>query len=192
MTTSAGIEIAKQSPEAAAVGYMGLVPNADYTPVRWASVDENSVVTTPEGWIEVYKTANEDVSSSTVVQNDDHLLFATSAGVLYEVEIDLAYSSPVGGATPDLKLDLGEDATARGVFHGVGFSTADAAQDVNALANQSATMTFGTAATIRGARIRGHHAGNGGTFRVRWAQNTSGGNATRVLAGSRLRYRVIV
>lgn len=188
-----GIRIAKQSqPTAPDAGYLELWPHQDWTPSRWASQDETGAITTPEGWTRVQKAADESVSSSAVVQNDDELLFVAAAGKNYDVELDIVYDSAAGAGTPDLKCDLGEDATARGVFHGIGFSTADAAQDVQALANQTATMTFGTAATKRVARIRGSYTGNGGTFRFRWAQNTSGANATTVRAGSELRYRLIV
>lgn len=191
MTT--GLEAAKESVgAAAAAGYRRVWPNQDMTPTRWCDIDESGVVTTIDGWAIVYKAADETVASSAVVQNDDELFFTALSGKTYEVEVDLVYDSPAGAGTPDIKVDLGEDATARGVFHGVGFSTADAAQDINALANQTATLTFGTAATKRGCRMRGLYTGAGGVFRVRWAQNTSGVNGTIVRSGSQLRYRLVV
>lgn len=143
-------------------------------------------------WITVLKTGDESLNTNTVVQNDDHLSFATVSGAVYEIELGLIYASPAGAGTPDLKIDLGEDATARGVFTSVGLSTADAAQVTNILANQTATITLGTAAANREAKLWGQYVGNGGTFRLRWAQNTSNGNDVTVRGGSYLRYRRVL
>jgi len=150
--------------------------------------EDGTVLRLWDGWTMVIKAGDESVASSTTVQNDDDLFFTATSGAVYQVEMWLVYDNAAGGA-PDLKLDLGEDATARGAFEGVGMSTADAAQAITALANQTATMTFGTATTKRMASLVGNHAGAGGTFRLRWAQNTSNGTATIVRAGSVLRYR---
>lgn len=154
------------------------------------------VVSVPpiEQWTIVRKTVNEDVSSSTVVQNDDELFFQTVAGAVYEVEILLVYVSAVGAGTPDLKFDLGEDSAARGVFFPVGgFSTADAALATGLLANQTATVSLGTSAFDRAALYKGQYApAGGGIFRVRWAQDTSNANATTMRVGSLIRYRRIL
>lgn len=145
---------------------------------------------TQTGWTLVNKTADEDVTNSTTLQNDDELAFTPAAGGTYEVEISMRYSSPAGGGTPDIKIAFGADATARGVFtHLAGWSTADAAQSSTILANQTATVTCGTNAAVRIAMFVGQLTGDGNAFHVLWAQNTSGGNATRVHSGSVLRYR---
>lgn len=142
-------------------------------------------------WTVVRKTADESVASSTVPQNDDELFFTAVAGAYYEVELLLVYASPAGGATPDMKCDLGEDATARGAFQTTQFTPTDAASQTNILSDQSATFTPGTAAAKRMVFVEGHHVGAGGTFRLRWAQNTSGVNPTILYATSILRYRRI-
>lgn len=165
----------------------------DYNEVAQAVADigllqsQNSAL---DGWVEVRKSADESVSASTVLQNDDHLSFVAAAGVAYYIEAQLIYASPVGAGTPDLKVAIGEDATARGVLHTVGsFSAADAAADATLLADKAATVVAGTAAAKRVLALAGSIVGNGGTFRVLWAQNTSNANPVTVYAGSRLRYR---
>lgn len=157
--------------------------------VKWGTV--------PDAWTKVTKGSDESVNSSgtgTTLQADDALLFTAAASAVYEFEILLIYASPAGGATPDLKVALGEDATTRGQSVAYEFfttsDTATAASGVVAC-NQTAIFGFGTNAADRVARIRGWYIGNGGTFNVLWAQNTSNANNTTVRAGSTLRYRVI-
>jgi uncharacterized protein YaiE (UPF0345 family) len=123
------------------------------------------------------------------MQNVDELFFTTVSAKSYEIDFVVIYGSPAGAGTPDIKLDYGEDATARGWMNSWGFSTADAGTGATILTNQTATIAFGTAAADRMVKGFGAITGNGGTFRIRWAQNTSGVNATIVRAGSVLRYR---
>ena len=142
-------------------------------------------------WQTIVKAADESVSASTVVQNDDELFFTTISGASYEIELTLIYASPAGGGTPDFKFDLGEDATARGAFFVIGFDTADASNTGVFAANQTSTSGGGTATAKRVLSCRGTYQGAGGTFRLRWAQNTSNPNAVTLYAGSVLRYRRI-
>ena len=72
----------------------------------------------------------------------------------------------------------------------LGLSTADAATTTTTTDIGGTTASFGTAAAKRMFRAVGHHVGNGGLLKFRWAQNTStAGNPTIVYAGSVLRYR---
>lgn len=114
------------------------------------------------------------------------------SGGQYEIEIVLVFGSPAGGGTPDLKVDVGEDATARGSFASVASNPTGSVAQTLGFSNQTNAFTFGTDVTDRIAMISGCHYAAGGTFRVRWAQNTSHGNATIVRAGSLIRYRRIV
>lgn len=138
----------------------------------------------------ITKPSDESVTTSTALQNDDDFAFATVDGALYEVEIVIEYVNSAG-STGDLKMDFGEDANTRGAVQGIGVSAADAASTQTALTNQTDTLVFGVATGNRGALIRGAFRGAGGTWRVRWAQNVSGGT-TKILAGSVLRYRRVV
>lgn len=144
-----------------------------------------------EWWTTVRKSADESVTSSTVLQNDDELFFTTVSQGIYEVEGVLIYNSPAGGGTPDFKIAFGEDATARGQINTIGVNAADAASGATLLSNQTAAASHGTNAGLRAVTYNGWIVGNGGTFRLLWSQNTSNGNATIVRTGSVMRYRLI-
>lgn len=146
---------------------------------------------TPDGYTVISKGGDESLASSVILQNDDDLFFTADSGVMYEIELVVIYASPAGAAVPDIKFGFGEDATARGALQGNGVSTADAGATQNTLTNQAANVVNGTAAVNRVIIFRGSHAGAGGVFRLLWAQNTSGINATVVRAGSELRYRPV-
>jgi len=139
-------------------------------------------------WVNVVKQANQSVTG-TAMTNDDALFFQTTAGVMYELDFILLYSN-AAGATPDMKFDLGEDATIRGQAGGVVISTADAAAQFAVATNQTA-VAVGTNAAERAAQFTGYHRGNGGVFRVRFAQNVNNATATVMIAGSTVRYRVV-
>ncbi len=147
--------------------------------------------TLSDAWTYVNKTADESVASNTSPQNDDELFFTTVSGAAYEMEVVLIYASPAGGGTPDIKMDLGEDGTARGDALGLGIGSTEATASGSILTNQSSTVLHGTAATNRVMKYFVTYVGGGGTFRVRWAQGTSSVNATIVRAGSLIRYRVL-
>lgn len=143
-------------------------------------------------WYVVAKTADESVTSSTTLQNDDHLFFTATSGASFEFEFSLVYAN-AAGATPDMKVAAGEDATARGAWNRSGIGTSDTAlSSAGHLTDQTDAAGFGTSATKRMAGGVGRHQGAGGTFRILWAQNTSDGTATIVYTGSLLRYRRIV
>ena len=57
--------------------------------------------------------------------------------------------------------------------------------------NQTDVAAVGTQTTVRAAVFKGWHRGAGATFKLMWAQNTSGASNTKVLTGSVIRYRVI-
>jgi hypothetical protein len=146
-----------------------------------------------DGWTWVIKGSDENVTSSTTLQNDDELFFTAASGTVYEIEIILVYSSPVGAGTPDIKVALGEDSTSRGLFTEFGYFTTTDGKNLNFAidGNQTDAPSAGTSATKRALIFKGWYTGNGGTFRVLWAQNTSDANATRVHQNSSLRYRTI-
>lgn len=144
-------------------------------------------------WTVVTKAADESVNAISM-QDDDHLFFTTVAGAMYEIDFMLLYGNPGGAGTPDINFSFGEDATIRGAFTNAGgISAADAISTAGALSNQGGSAAFGTAAANRPVRIIGCHVGNGGVFRLRWAQGTSTpANATILRAGSIMRYRRVV
>lgn len=145
-------------------------------------------------WTTVTKASDESVVSSAVLQDDDELFFTATSGKIYMFEAVIVYASPAGAGTPDFRAGFGEDATTtRGLMQGQYFTAADATiASANFATDQAANFVCGTAAANRALRVIGWHAGNGGTFRLKWSQNSSNVNATIVRAGSYLRYKLVV
>lgn len=155
----------------------------------WVKVSTvNTTSSTGDNWTTVLKTADESVTNSIALQNDDELFFTTINGGAYRVELALVYASPVGGTAPDIKFASGEDANTRGTWMTTGNSTGDAGQTSGNQHNQSTTVSFGTATQNRVVWASGVYYAGGGTFRILWAQNTANANPTIVRAGSYLRY----
>lgn len=159
--------------------------------VGGADWDANHVLSYPQWDDVITKSADEDVSSNTTPQNDDHLFFTTTNNGYYEFEMILIVSSPVGGATPDWKGDFGEDGTFRGYMFTAAAATGSLTYTVVSI-QQGQTWAIGTGTQAYPHIIRGGFWAGGGTMRLRWAQNTSSGNATRVHQGSLLRYKRII
>lgn len=138
----------------------------------------------------VRKTAAETVTSSTALQNDDHLLFAIGASEIWGVQCFLFCS---GATTGDIKFAWSVPSGATGTFGGIGPTTSQA---------QSATITdvlLPVQSTLATAEAFGVTSGGGvsillwativnstnaGTVNLQWAQQTSDGTATQVAANS--------
>jgi hypothetical protein len=143
--------------------------------------------------VTVVKGSDESVASSTVRQDDNELFFATGgAGEFYEFEFVIIYGSPAGGATPGLAFDVSEDATARGVCWVLRWGSGTITTIVGATVVNTSGTGLATATTDAVAVMRGAYRSGGGTLRFRWAQNSSGVNASIVRAGSLVRYRQIL
>jgi hypothetical protein len=155
----------------------------------WTKVQAVSTTASGDAWTTVIKPADQSIANQAALQNDTDLFFATVAGAIYRVELFIVYASPAGGATPGLKIGLGEDATARGTIHVIGANSGNAVVSQGVSTNSTSPgINFITAATNRGIGGLGVHWGNGGTFRFLWAQNTAGAGADIVRATSYLRY----
>lgn len=138
------------------------------------------------GWDAVVtKTIDESVTSSTVLQADDELTFATTTGGVYIGEYEIAYT---GASAGDLKIQPGVEAN--GIFNVQGYNTSDV---VNFTTSQGTTsVTQGAAVTKRALKIWFSFTSAAGASSVlNWAQNGSSGTATIIYAGSLVRYRRI-
>jgi hypothetical protein len=135
------------------------------------------------------KPANESVTSSTVLQDDDHLSIPLAANSTYLVIGVLNYD---GALTGDFKMAFTGPAGVTLNIHtdGLGIAATDGTGDQVFLIEAVAPAggAFGTiaAADHRPLLFIGFVAtgGTAGNLQLQWAQNTSNGTATRVLATS--------
>ena len=129
----------------------------------------------------VRKTSNESVSSSTVLQNDDHLLFAMATNEVWMLHICLIHSGGASGV-PDLKLAFTLPSGATMALESL--TTNDSGTAFNARWNTSGSNTnvLSPASANPGTLIIDGIVTNGGTagnFQTQFAQvNSSAENET--------------
>ena len=136
----------------------------------------------------VIKGSDEDVTSSTTLQNDDALFLAVAANTSWLFDCYLDYEGGTLGSS-DIKWTWSAPSGATLVY---GLSGLDTSGDNVASTSYagSATVTAGTsgASNLRSARMYGTLivGSTAGTLQLKWAQNTSSGTATIVHAQSYL------
>lgn len=139
---------------------------------------------------DVIKLADESLSTSTAIQNDDELFISVAASTKYKVEMWLVFNSP---AAADFKLQWTTPVGVAGWWRPAATN----------LAAASETIYQGSLAWSGGAQIEGSAsdksievvgilvtAGTAGTLQFQWAQNSSSGTTT-VKANSVLTLRKI-
>jgi len=142
--------------------------------------------------IVAYKTADETVTSSTTVQNDDQLFLPLSTNARYLFDSIIFYS---GAATPagDLKLKWTgpTGATMQWANFGVntsGLTQYNAVVETLAAASPRAVGTNGAgfwmSCAPKGIVTTSSTSGN---LQLQWAQNSSSATGTIVYAGSYIR-----
>jgi len=130
------------------------------------------------------KTAAEDVTSSTVYQNDDDLKFNIGASEVWTFKAVLGVD---GGTTGDIKFQFTVPASATGK---VIYCLASAAQAADNNKGGDITVSVGMgldgSGTENSVLIEGIvvNSTNAGTVQLQWAQNASSATATSVNAGS--------
>lgn len=132
----------------------------------------------------VLKASDEGVTSSTVLQDDNHLVFAGVANKMYMVKLFLLLNDPNTDA--DFKFNWGLPAGA--TFDGKRIKVeADGNDDISEAADWIEDVIDGNdkCVIIVGVIKIG---GNAGNCTLKWAQNASRGSATYVKAGSYLEY----
>lgn len=127
----------------------------------------------------IVKSADEVVTNSTVLQDDNNFTFTGVANTRYHVDMVLHISTP--SATPDIKfafiLPSGSmslfisNPTGSGVINGPSGTV-----EMAPLANSTKNILF-----IRGFVTIG---ATGGPLRMQWAQNTANGNGVTLKANS--------
>lgn len=138
----------------------------------------------------IRKTADKTVTSSTALQDDDHLSFAIAANETWLFQAFLDYEA-VDAEDIIVAFNAPAGAALSWSGHGkdiVGGATTD---EINVLTQQTidASLSYGGSAGIRTSIFIMGSVANGGTsgaFQLRWAQRVSGGTGTIVRAGSYL------
>lgn len=139
----------------------------------------------------VLKTSDESVTSSTTLQDDDHLTFTMVASKIYAVSGALLVDS---GTTPDFKWDLNLAGSSTADLISKAMLPNGASQVYKYSENDvEATMGAGAGTPMMSAEFTAiiKADGSGGALTLRWAQNTSNGTASKLLAGSWLSYTLL-
>jgi hypothetical protein len=134
--------------------------------------------------VNIRKAADETITSSAALQDDNELLFAVAANETWAVETSYTYSTG-GSSTPDIRVGLNAPSGATCTYGTVNISHAGnlAAGAVAC----DATITVATTATgnknglLTGTVANGANAGN---ITFRWGQGTSNATGTTVELGS--------
>lgn len=126
------------------------------------------------------KTADETVTSSTTLQNDDHLFVSVAANTTYLLELDFVFSANASG---DLKTTFTVPSGTTGSLN----MTSDAGTSTGV--SMTSTAVWDGTGTDEQARIFGRvvTSSTAGTVRLQWAQNASFGTGTIIRNGSFLR-----
>jgi len=138
----------------------------------------------------VRKTANESVTSSTTVQDDNDLAMTLAANTVYWLDGMLITDGALAG---DFRLQfVVPSGTIRWLANGpvsgatVTVTDVDRNWKVGSATTVLGTIASGTSSIVHVAGIIRTGA-SGGTFKLQWAQGSSSGTATRVFANSFLR-----
>jgi hypothetical protein len=142
--------------------------------------------------LRAHKTANETVTSSTTLQNDDHLTVSLDANSVYRIYMLLSFGGITAG---ELKTSWSTPSGATGNKHCMGPGSDSTARD-----STGATMRYGThnfTTTVNygcnDTALFVHAVEQGivttttaGTFVLQWAQQASSTTGTTIAAGSYL------
>lgn len=170
----------------------GLVPLSGGGTVNFLRAD-GSWQPAGAAWTTIFKTANEDRASTTVLAADNTLVFTADAAGRYVVRGRVYWSTLSG--TPDIKYAfVGPSAT--GLIEFRHFSDSPIAESVTVF-TASATYLASTAVVHAGGpgfidfSLSFLVGGSGGTFAFQWAQNSSNASPTTVEAGSYIEYKKV-
>lgn len=135
-----------------------------------------------------YKSADQPVTSSTVLVNDNALSVSVLASATYHFQCYLDYEGGTGGSA-DIKWQWTVPSGAVMHYHAAYQGAGGSANvgNTNTASTSIAARTQG-AGTLCGTTMTGTLTVSvtAGTLQLQWAQNTSNGTATIVHAGSSL------
>lgn len=130
------------------------------------------------------KAADESVTSSTTLQNDDALFVSVASNASY---LFFCYLDYEGASAGDLKFSWSVPTSATMRFTIIGQTSAGSAQTA-ITGSESTSYAIGAdaAATLNAVLMAGTliTSSSSGTLQLQWAQNSSSGTATKVHAQS--------
>lgn len=151
----------------------------------------NSGATAPEwanGPVWIPKTADESVTSSTTLQNDNELFFAVGANEIWAFDFMLWGHGP---SAANIKVDFSIPTGASARWYGPGYGTGGSFDLLGQLSVPTAFPIAMLHSTLEDWIIKAEGvlvtAGNSGTLQMQWAQNASNGTPTVVAKGSYMR-----
>lgn len=128
----------------------------------------------------IYKSADETVNNSAVLQNDDALFFAVTANEVWSFAIHLPFRS---GTTPDIKFGWTVPTGATMLWdHHTGYDGGPFIES-SVWPQQGAGAATTTTVSFWGNVFVGANAGN---VQLQWAQNTANASDTKVLKGAHI------
>jgi len=139
----------------------------------------------------VVKSADESVTSSTTVQNDDELVLSVAASCTYAFDLFIIYEGGTQGSS-DLKMQYTLPAGATGHLDVV-YLDSSGGQHSAGDNTASSTWTAGTAGAGNNKLFFGRGivviSSTAGSLQIQWAQGTSSGTATKVKTNSYMMLR---
>lgn len=164
--------------------------DAAVTTIAAGKVTDARVKVTPpsQGPLFARKTAIESVTSSTVLQNDDHLVLAVAANAIYQLEMIL---QPDGAAAADLKFQLVVPAGATFVGTAGSWDITNASRPTVYVDQTTVLETGVDPVTILPVIVKGilRVGATAGNLQLQWAQKVSNATATRLNIDSYLLLR---
>jgi len=146
--------------------------------------------TAPAGLIR--KTADESITNDSTLDDDSVLFFTMSASTKYFVQGEIFFDT---GATEDFKYNIRGPMSPTAARWRHFYIVPGTTDPVNGFSvTESTTSTPVTGSGTTGGYVRFScvfQNVTAGTFAVRLAQNTSGGTATTVLAGSYIQFFIM-
>jgi hypothetical protein len=147
------------------------------------TLNANQVIGAVGSIIYRYKTADESVTSSATIQDDDHLTFNVNAGETWELSGEIQADNSSNNIDIKVAFQLPTGAFMRIYTTGIQDAGGNAIQGNGLLTTSNATKTMqinggvSTLITFRGIFITGSNAGS---VKFRWSQGTSNASTTTV------------
>lgn len=144
------------------------------------------------GLIVKRKTADESVTNSDVLQNDDHLTFSIAANEEWVGDLVLTFGSAIVSTGGSIALTFPAGATLRYATHWIANnSTVVESQTTTSGLGQGFTTASGTTATVR-VKFWVLNGANAGSVTLQWAQGIIHASALTLFRGATLTAHRIV